>query len=87
MLKLTTVLFVLVALFVVPASIFSSSNNGSSPPPQGTTWGLPESNKRCKGETKTEVDPVCLETKIAQCHKTTMVFKLTGLTHFFLKSL
>ena len=76
MLKLTPVLFMLIALFVVPASIFSSSNNGTGPT-KGTTWEeRPERDMRCKGETKAKVEPLCLETEISKCDKTTMEWKL-----------
>lgn len=83
MLKLIPVLFVLIALFVVPVSIYSSSNNGNgtSPSSDNTGWGIAETNKKCKGETKFEIKPKCKEIeKMSDCSITTMVYAIVSET-------
>ena len=77
-LKPTLVFLVLIALFVVPASILSSSDGTSSK--KGTTWGPPVEDKRCKGKTKATADPVCTDTDTADCDDTTTVFSLVSET-------
>lgn len=78
MLKFTMVLFVLMTLFVIPASILSQhSENGNSP---GDGWGPAEGNKECKGEFEYKILDKCAGRPITKCFDTNMEFKVISET-------
>lgn len=85
MLKLTMVLFILMAFFVAPPSILSdgsngdgSGNNGSGPSSRGSGWGTPVYDKACKGTHDHDID--------GSCPQTSLPSECTGSVKYYMKS-
>lgn len=78
MLKHTTVFFMLMAFFMVSASVLfdGTSTASQSPQPVYGAWGTPVADKKCRGKFTEDGCPDCDDIEIADCATTSAVYTI-----------
>lgn len=76
MLKHTKVLFMLMAFFMVFASVLSDGTSTASQQPVYGAWGAPVADKKCRGKFTEDACPDCDDIEIANCATTSAVYTI-----------